>query len=109
RDTSLDAPGSSGILGFPRYTTGCATGDPALSVFTATTMPGFQSADQAAACDLYALLTGRLTRVQTGRGADVDAKQFSDFIYRENWTSSLMGGLYVQDSWRTSPNLTFNY
>ncbi len=109
RDTSLDAPGSAGILGFPRYTTGCATGDPALSIFNATTMPGFQSADQAAACDLYALLTGRLTRVQTGRGADVAAGQFSDFIYRENWTSSLMGGFYAQDSWRTSPNFTVNY
>lgn len=109
RDTSLDAPGSAGILGFPRYTTGCATGDPALSLFNATTMPGFQTADQAAACDLYALLTGRLTRVQTGRGADVAAGQFSDFIYRENWTSSLMGGFYAQDSWRASPNLTFNY
>ena len=109
RDTSLDAPGSSGILGFPRYTTGCAIGDPALSIFSAATIPGFQSADQAAACDLYALLTGRLTRVQTGRGADVATGQFSDFVYRENWTSSSMGGFYGQDSWRPGPNLTFNY
>jgi hypothetical protein len=109
RDTSLDAPGSSGILGFPRYTTGCATGDPALSMFNGTTMPGFQSADLAAACDLYALLTGRLTRVQTGRGADIATGQFSDFVYRENWTSSSMGGFYGQDSWRPSPNLTVNY
>ncbi len=109
RDTSLDAPGSSGILGFPRYTTGCATGDPALSIFSATTMPGLQSADFASACDLYAMLTGRLTRVQTGRGADVATGQFSDFVYRDNWTSSSMGGVYAQDSWRKTPNLTFNY
>jgi hypothetical protein len=109
RDTSLDAPGSSGILGFPRYTLGCATGDPAFSIFNATTMPGFANADQASACDLYAMLTGRLTRVQTGRGADAATGQFSDFVYRENWTSSSMGGVYAQDSWRATPSLTLNY
>jgi len=109
RDTSLDAPGSAGILGFPRYTLGSPAGDPVQSIFNVTSMPGIQTADLADVYALYAMLTGRLARVQTGRVADPATGQFSDAIYRENWTSSKMGGIYAQDSWRLKPNLTLNY
>jgi hypothetical protein len=109
RDTSLDAPGSAGILGFPRYTIGSPTGDPVQSIFNATTLPGIQSSDLGDVYALYALLTGRLARVQTGRVADPTTGLFSDATYRENWTSSRMGGIYAQDSWRLKPNLTINY
>ncbi len=108
-DTSLDGAGSAGILGFPRYSIGSPTGDPVQSIFNSTTLPGIQSSDLGDVYSLYALLTGRLTRVQTGKVVDPATGQYSATTYRENWTSSKMGGLYAQDSWRMSPNFTVNY
>jgi hypothetical protein len=105
-DTSFDAPG--GLLGSPAYTVGSATGDPAVNLFTAATMPGVQSTDLGAANALYAVLTGRLTRVQTGRVVDPNTLQYA-ITNRENWTSSKMGGIYGQDSWRMKPSFTLNY
>jgi hypothetical protein len=109
RDTSLDGSGSAGILGFPRYSIGSPAGDPVQSIFNTTTMPGIQSSDLSDVYSLYALLTGRLTRVQTGKVVDPATGQYSATTYRENWTSSKMGGPYAQDSWRLTPNFTLNY
>lgn len=109
RDTSLDAPGSAGYLGLPRYTLGSPTGDPVQSIFSATSMPGIQSSDLANVYSLYALLTGRISDVTTGRILDPATLQYSDKIYRENWTASKMGSIFVQDSWRMNPNFTLNY
>jgi hypothetical protein len=105
-DTSFSGPG--GLLGSPAYTLGSAAGDPAVNMFTATTIPGIQSNDLGTVNALYALLTGRLTRVLTGRVVDPDTLQYS-VVNFENWTSSKMGGIYGQDTWRLKPNLTLNY
>jgi hypothetical protein len=109
RDTSLDGSGTAGILGFPRYSIGSPTGDPVQSIFNTTSMPGIQTADLADVYSLYALLTGRLTRVQQGRVVDPATGLYSDTTYRDNWTTSKQGGFYAQDSWRVSPNFTLNY
>ena len=109
RDTSLDGPGSAGFLGLPQYTLGMPAGDPAQGIFSAASMPGIANADLANARNLYALLTGRVSAVTTGRILDPDTLQYSDSIYRENWTASRMGGVFVQDQWRVTPNLTLNY
>jgi hypothetical protein len=105
-DTSFSGPG--GLLGSPAYTIGSAAGDPAVNLFTATTLPGIQSTDLAVANNLYALLTGRLTRVQTGRVVDPNTLQYAITNF-ENWTASKMGGVYGQDTWRVRPSLTLNY
>jgi Carboxypeptidase regulatory-like domain len=109
RDTSLDGAGTSGILGFPRYSLGSPAGDPVQSIFNTTSMPGIQNADLADVYALYGLLTGRLTRVQTGRVFDPATGEYSATTYRENWTSSKMGGVFVQDAWRMHQNFTLNY
>jgi hypothetical protein len=109
RDTSLDGAGTAGILGFPRYTLGSPGGDPVQSIFNATSMPGIQNADLTDVYALYGMLTGRLTRVQTGRVVNPATGEYSDTTYRENWTSSKMGGVFVQDSWRMHPSFTLNY
>ena len=103
RDTSLDGAGTGGFLGLPRYSIASPTGDPLQSIFNTTTMPGVQAADLANAYNLYALLTGRLSQVQTGRVVDPATLQYSSTTYRENWTSSKFGGVFVQDSWRVTP------
>jgi hypothetical protein len=109
RDTSFDGPGTGGILGMNRYFIGSPAGDPVQSIFNATTMPGVQSADVADAYNLYAVLTGRLTRVQNGRIVDPATGQYSSAVYRDNWTTSKQGGFYAQDSWRIRPDFTVNY
>lgn len=109
RDTSLDAPGSAGFLGLPLYNLGSPTGDPVQSIFNATSIPGIQNADLATVYAHYALLTGRISSVQTGRILDPATLQYSDQVYRENWTAMNMGGVYAQDQWRMTPNFTLNY
>jgi carboxypeptidase family protein len=109
RDTSLDGPGSAGFLGLPQYTLGLPTGDPAQGIFNTTSMPGVQNADLANARTLYAILVGRVASVTTGRILDPDTLEYSDKIYRENWTASRMGGFYAQDQWRLRTNFTLNY
>ena len=100
RDRSLDGAGTGGYLGLPRYSIGVATGDPISSIFSTSTIPGLQTADQAAAQQLYALLTGRLSEVRTGGVVDPATLQYSSSVFRENWTSAWFAGLFVQDSWR---------
>jgi hypothetical protein len=55
------------------------------------------------------LLTGRVSQVQTGRIVDPATLQYSDKVYRENWTSAWFAGLFVQDAWRMTPDFTLNY
>jgi carboxypeptidase family protein len=105
-DTSYDGPG--GILQLPAYSIGSPTGDPVQSIFNTTTMPGIQSADLASVYSLYALMTGRLTRIRTARVVNPNTLQY-DIVDRENWTSSKMGGVFAQDTWRMKPNFTLNY
>jgi hypothetical protein len=105
-DTSFSGPG--GLLGSPAYSIGSAAGDPAANLFTASTMPGVQSPDLGTANALYAFLTGRLTRVLTGRVVDPNTLQYAITNF-ENWTTSKMGGVYAQDSWRLKPSFTLNY
>ena len=109
RDTSFDGTGSGGFLGLPRYTLGSPGGDPAAGIFNSTTIPGLQNADQAAALALWAMLTGRVTQVQTGKVVDSTTLTYSDQVARENWTSAWFNGVFAQDSWRMHPNFTLNY
>ena len=108
-DTSFDGTGSGGWLNLPRYSIGSPAGDPAASIFNTTTIPGLQNADQATALSLWALLTGRVSQVVTGKVVDPSTLQFSNTVYRENWTSAHFFGVFAQDSWRMNPNFTLNY
>ena len=91
-------------LGLPRYTIGSPTGDPG---------PGdLQHHDDARRPERGS--RRRLQPVRAAHGPPVagadrqgrrsgDAAVFVDTTYRENWTSSKMGGVFVQDSWRVTP------
>jgi hypothetical protein len=109
RDRSLSGTGTAGYLGLPRYTIGIGTGDPVSTIFNATTMPGIQTTDLATASALYALLTGRVSAVQTGKVVDPATGQYSDSVFFENWTSAWFAGAFVQDRWRLTPDFTLNY
>lgn len=109
RDRSLAGAGTAGYLGLPRYSIGSPAGDPVQSIFSATTMPGVQTTDLANAISLYSLLTGRISQVQTGRVVDPATLEYSDTTYFENWTSGWFAGVFAQDKWRMTPDLTLNY
>ena len=108
RDTSFDGTGSGGFLGLPRYTINAPAGDPASAIFNTTTIPGLVAADQATAVQLWALLTGRVSQVQTGKVVDPSTLTYSDEVPRENWTAAWFNGVFIQDSWRMKPNFTLN-
>jgi hypothetical protein len=108
-DTSFDGTGSGGWLNLPRYSIGSPAGDPAAAIFSATSIPGLQNADQATALSLWALLTGRISQVVTGKVVDPNTLQFSNTVYRENWTSAHFFGAFLNDSWRIKPDFTLNY
>jgi hypothetical protein len=108
-DRSLSGSGTAGYLGLPRYSIGSPTGDPVQSIFNTTTMPGIQTADITTAIQLYSLLTGRVSQVQTGRVVDPATGQYSDSEYFHNWTSAWFAGVFAQDKWRLTPDLTLNY
>lgn len=107
-DRSLDAVGA-GYLGVNNYSIGSPTGDPVQAVFVAANIPGLQTTDQAAAQQLYAVLTGRLTSIAAGKVVDPDTLQYSDSVFRQNWTSAWFAGMFIQDRWRATRSLTLNY
>lgn len=92
----------------PTITLGVGTGDPASSVFTATTIPAVRSADLATALSLYALLTGRISNAAGTYFLDEQTKQYrlGPAFRRE---AQNVGGVYAQDQWRVNPHLTLNY
>jgi Carboxypeptidase regulatory-like domain len=97
---------NSGIL---TYTLGIASNDPINSIFTTANIPFINSSDVAAAAQLYATLTGRVSSIGGYNNIDEKTRQFEKYApltYRENYASS---GLYFQDSFRINPRLTLNY
>lgn len=101
--------GANGILGVPRYTIGYPAGDSVSSIFSATSIPGINSNDISTAASLYALLTGRVSRIADSAAVNPDTKKY-DVVEQGKvlWTRNYMGGFFVQDRWRAKPNLTLN-
>ena len=79
--------------------------DPAIGLFNVTNFPGASSAQLTAARNTYAVLTGRVSQVNSQAVLDESGK------YVELAPSTLPGGIrvygmFAQDSWKLRPNLT---
>jgi hypothetical protein len=100
------------VFPIPTYNTGTPSGDPLPgTLFTAANLPGIVSSNIGAGSDaaaLYNLLTGRISQANFSRVVNPDTYNYDGFI-NYTWTRSLMGGAYIQDRWRVTPNLTLNY
>lgn len=92
----------------PSVTLGVGTGDPAANVFTAANIPGIRANDLGTALGLYALLTGRVSAAGGTHFLDENTREYrlGPAFRRE---AQNVGGLYAQDQWRLTPQLTFNY
>jgi hypothetical protein len=87
---------------------GVASGDPASSVFTAATIPGVRNADIGTALSLYALLTGRISSAGGTYFLDEETKEYGlNPAFRRE--AQNVGGIFAQDQWRPTPQLTVNY
>jgi hypothetical protein len=80
--------------------------DPAIGMFNTTNFPGASNAVLTAARNTYAVLTGRVTSINSQAVLDGDTSK-----YLELGPSVLPGGInvfgaFAQDSWRAKPNLT---
>jgi hypothetical protein len=96
--------------GFPNYSLGLVTGDPALGPFSLGAFPGANTTQLTEAENLYATLVGRISSVGGQFGADPKTNSYnqqrgSDFNLNELLRS---GGVFVQDSWRVNSSLTVN-
>jgi Carboxypeptidase regulatory-like domain len=93
----------------PTIEFGVDTNDPADNMFTAANFPDSSDADRNRAEGIYAVLTGRVTAINSNVRLD---EETGDYVYLG--TGIERGrqreyGFFAQDSWRVRPNLTLNY
>jgi len=92
----------------PGLTIGMLSNDPAASIFNANTMAGSSAAQQTAATNLYALLTGRvLSTTADARLDEATGKYAYVGVGTQRGRQREVGG-FVQDAWRVRQNLTIN-
>ncbi len=80
--------------------------DPAAGLFNSTNIPGASSGDLTNARNLYAVLTGRVTSINSAAVINPDTGKYEELgptIYPGGYTQL---GFFMQDSWRVSPALT---
>jgi hypothetical protein len=84
------------------------TNDPANSMFTTQFFPGAAQGDLTNARNLYALLTGRVTSINSNVRLDGDTGKYVYLGVGQTSEQQDELGLFIQDSWRVRPNLTLN-
>ncbi|HKE22724.1 MAG TPA: carboxypeptidase-like regulatory domain-containing protein [Bryobacteraceae bacterium] len=101
---------SYGSAGVPGYTMGIASADPIGATLQAA-LPAIntQNGDLTNAQALYAVLTGRLTGISASTNVDEHSHQFAEFQPVTQRFAFTYGGLYIEDSYRVTPNFTLNY
>jgi hypothetical protein len=88
--------------------------DPAVSMFNSTNFPNMNFAetnqqDLTNAEDLYATLTGRINNVYGTNYVNSANHQYEvEGVFKQP-EAQTVGGIYVQDAWRASPHVAFNF
>lgn len=98
-----DIPVDGAVRG---VTLGMAAGDPAQAIFTAENFPGASVAQLNQARAFYALLSGRVTAISGGLALNENTNKYELNGSRVQRARQREFGLFAQDSWRFSPNLT---
>lgn len=96
--------------GVPVYNFGVVAADPVNNVLrNALTGVNQNNSDIANALNLYALLTGRLTSVSKTTNVDERTKSYNQFAPLTQRFAFTTVGMYAQDSFRLTPDLTLNF
>jgi hypothetical protein len=97
----------------PTQYLGLSSVDPALAMFTPSNFPAISPAngnqDLLNAQALYATLVGRINDISGYSWVDTTTHQYRILGHAVNWEKQRVGGIYFQDSWRTTPHFTLNY
>ena len=97
----------------PAQLLGISSLDPALAMFTTSSFPTISSAngnqDLLNAQALYASLTGRIDNIDGYSWVNTSNHQYQILGRAINWEKQSVGGIYFQDSWRTTPHFALNY
>lgn len=99
--------------GWAQYSLGLATGDPALNIFTTSSVPDASGSNLGEIEGLYATLAGRISSVNIQNAYDSKTGQYNSGCspceaYNLDERSQAWG-LFAGDSFRLRPNLTLNY
>ena len=84
------------------------SGDPALGLFTTANFPGASSTNVTAARRLYAMLTGRVSRINGDARLNEATGEYDYMGTGIQRARMREAGLFLQDAWRPRPNLTVN-
>ena len=84
------------------------SGDPALGLFTNANFPGASGTNVTAARRLYALLTGRVSRINGDARLNEGTGEYDYMGTGIQRARMREAGLFLQDAWRARPNLTVN-
>jgi hypothetical protein len=84
------------------------SGDPALGLFTTANFPGASSTNITAARRLYAMLTGRVSRINGDARLNESTGEYDYMGTGIQRARMREAGLFLQDAWRARPNLTVN-
>jgi Carboxypeptidase regulatory-like domain len=97
--------------GYAGFTLGLVNGDPALNMFTASSVPGATAPDFGRIEALYGILSGRIQSVNGQFPVNLKTGQYANTCCSAYNLDELSyaGGLFFQDSWRLKPNFTLNY
>src|SRR5207248_534847 len=82
--------------------------DPAIAMFNASNFPGASAAQLTAAQHLYALLTGRVSQVQSNARIDENTGQYTYLGLGVQRARMREADFYIQDQWRARSNVTVN-
>ncbi len=93
----------------PTINFGVDTTDPANAMFNTTNFPGASPADLNNARNLYAILTGRVTAINANARLVEETGQYTYLGNAFERSHQKEFGLFAQDSWRITQNLTVNY
>jgi Carboxypeptidase regulatory-like domain len=88
--------------------------DPAVSMFNSTNFPNMNfnetnQQDLLNAENLYATLTGRISSIYGTNYVNSANHQYETLGVFKQPEAQTVGGIYVQDAWRASPHLAFNF
>src|SRR5262249_3794485 len=101
---------SYGSAGVPQYSFGVVAADPVNNVLrNALLAINTNNNDVANALNLYALLTGHISRIDVNTNLDERTKNYNQFAPITQRFAFTTFGLFAQDSFRIRPDLTLNF